>query len=163
MRLCPECRGYLPLGYWVLHITFFIEDHSGQPPIFPAILPPTVEAEVVAEARRAAVDAIETHDVEVLIFNPDATHEAPFFRLHSRINVEHQTPNFAQELAVNIRKLIMVAIEPIRVHIDHLEKALRNKLHRKKVREAANEHTVFASSVLGQGYYLYSIRQQRTA
>src|SRR2546429_923715 len=78
-RLCPKGRKYLLLRHGVLDITFFTEDDGRQPLVFSSILAPAVKAEVVAERCRAVVDAIETHNVEVLILDPDAPYEASLF------------------------------------------------------------------------------------
>jgi len=50
-----------------------------------------------------------------LIFDPDAAYEATLLGLHSRINVENQAANIAQELAADKGKLVMRAVEAIRV------------------------------------------------
>jgi len=63
--------------------------------------------------------------VIILILHPDPADEASFVVLPYGIDVEDQTTNFAQELAPNELKIVVLAIEAIHVQVDHLQEALR--------------------------------------
>src|ERR1700730_19212851 len=106
--------------------------------------------EVVVRARTAAIGAIETHDVEVLVFHPDAAGEASLARLGQWLHVEHQGSDFTEKLPADIVKLVVLLVEAVRVQVDHLQEAVRQKLHgeRKHIAEAAKHFMLDAAAGL---------------
>src|SRR4029077_9879991 len=87
----------------------------------------------------SAVSAIEPHNVEILILDPNATQEAAFSRLRQRRYVKHQTAHFAQKFALYVVKLVVLAVESGAVNEHHLQKAVRQILHRER-KEVPDAH-----------------------
>src|ERR1700694_2550621 len=122
--------------------------------------------EVVVGARASAVGTVKADDVEVLVFDPDAAGEASLAGLGQRSHIEHQGTDFAEKLPANIVKLVVLLVEAVRVHIDHLEETLRQILHsqRQHVAEAA-KHPPLASSLIAicQGVETDTLGKNRAA
>src|ERR1700676_3808206 len=106
--------------------------------------------EVVVCARAAAIRAIETHDVKILVFHPDAAGEASLARLGQWLHVEHQGSDFTEKLPADIVKLVVLLVEAVRVQVDHLQEAVRQKLHgeRQHIAEAAKHFMLDAAAGL---------------
>src|SRR5438445_11113869 len=81
----------------------------------------------MAGQRRTAVRAVETHNVEVLILHPDAPDKTSFARLRQWIDVKNQATHLAQKLAPHILNLVVLAVEAVRVQVDHLQETARDK------------------------------------
>src|SRR6266481_3788494 len=110
-RLRSEGFESRPLSLRASDAAFFDVDEGRKPLVLSGIRPPAVEIEVVAGQGRAAVGAVEAHDVIILILHPDTAHEAPFARLRQWIDVKDQATDLAQKLAPDIRNLVMRAVE----------------------------------------------------
>src|SRR5713226_4236198 len=121
--------------------------------------PPAIEIEIVAGQGRAAVRAVETHDVEILILHPDAAYEATFARLWQWIDVKHQTTNLAQKLASDILNLVMLAVEPVHVQVDHLQEAARDKFRGEKTGPPTENLVLHAAGVMLQRFKFHALRQ----
>src|SRR5713226_271149 len=121
--------------------------------------PPAIEIEIVAGQGRAAVRAVETHDVEILILHPNAADEATFARLRQWIDVKHQTTNLAQKLASDILNLVMLAVEPVHIQVDHLQEAARDKFRGEKAGPPTENLVLHAAGVMLQRFELHALRQ----
>ena len=95
----------------------------------------------------------------ILILHPDPANEASFVVLPYWIDVEDQTTNFAQELAPNVLKIVVLAIEAIHVQVDHLQEALREKFRREEASQAAEYLVVLGSTAAGQRFEFNTLRQ----
>src|SRR3974377_1646639 len=101
----------------------FLAIYDGRKPlVLSGIDAPAVKTE---RAGLGGVGAIETHDVVIPILRPDSASEVSFVRLGPWIDIENQAPNFAQELAMDVRKFIMLAVEAIHVAVNHLTEGRR--------------------------------------
>ena len=65
------------------------------------------------------IGAVQTNDVEFLVFHPEAAQEPALAGGFLRRYVEHQAPDIAQEFAPDIVELIVLAIEIAPVRVDH--------------------------------------------
>src|SRR5208283_6230765 len=106
-------------------------DESGQPETRLHIGAPAIEMEVPAGVAVPVVRAIEANDVEILIFHPDASHEAPLVILLGRRHVKYEAAYFAEKFAANIIKLIVLLVEAVGINKNHLQEAVGQELHRK--------------------------------
>src|SRR5262249_15968989 len=70
-------------------------------------------------------------------------------RLRPWIEIENQATNFAQELATDVRKFIMLAVEAIHIRVNHLQKGAREKVHREETPESA-QYIALATSTTNQ-------------
>src|SRR5260370_8206456 len=86
-----------------------------------------MKIEIVGEKEGRTVGPVEAYDVVILFLHPDASDETPFVVLPERPNVEDDAANFAQKLAANVLKLVVLTIEARGIQIDHLKEAARNK------------------------------------
>jgi hypothetical protein len=59
--------------------------------------------------------------VIILIFDPDPSDEASFVLVVERRDIKNQAPDFAQEFAAEVFKLVVLTIEAGSVRVDHLE------------------------------------------
>ncbi len=151
--LCPERLDQRVVG-------FFAVDERREPNILAGVRAPAVKIEVVGGLGLAAVAAVEAHDVIILVFYPNPTDKAPFVALRYRVDVENQTANLPKELASDVIKIVMLAVEPGCVHVDHLEETAGEKFHRDKSSQAA-KHAVLRVTVRDQGFDLYAFRELR--
>src|SRR5260370_6234306 len=85
--LCPR----------VSHAALFAVDERREPLVLSGIHAPAIEIEVVAGQGRAAVGAVEAHDVEILFLHPNAPDEAAFARLGQWIDVKDQATHLAHK------------------------------------------------------------------
>jgi len=65
------------------------------------------------------IRAIEPHNVEILILNPDATKETALAGVSFRRNVEDDTAYVTEKLAMNVFEIVMSAVEVVTVREDH--------------------------------------------
>src|SRR5258708_40152428 len=105
-----------------------------------------VEVKMPAGVPAAAVGAVKPDDVVILIFGPDAAQEAALAGLLLRRDVEHQAAHFAEKFAAHVIELVVLLVEAICVDEDHLQEAIRQKLHRerKEVADGAKDLLAFA-------------------
>src|SRR5258705_13157393 len=113
------------LGQRVVQIFLFTINEGRQPQAWLRIRAPAVEVEIPAGVSSSSVGAVETHNVEILIFHPNASEESAFARFRFRSDVENQATHFAQEFAAHVIELIVLPVEAIRVDEIHLLKPLR--------------------------------------
>src|SRR5713226_99208 len=158
-RLCPEGSESQALCLWVSHAALFAVDEGRKPLVLSRIHPPAIEIEVVADQRRPVVRAVETHDVEILILHPDAADEASFACLRQWIDVKYQTTHFAQKLASDILNLVMLAVEPVHIHVDHLQEAARDKFRVEKDGPPTENLVLHAAGVMLQRFEFHALRQ----
>ena len=111
----------------VLQVRFLAENKRGEPKSGLKIGAPAIEVQVKpVESRDGRIDAIETNDCEALILGPYAAFKASSAGLRQRRDVENEATHFTEELAANVVKLIVLAIEQVRIQINHLEEAFGN-------------------------------------
>src|SRR5713226_9903764 len=103
--------------------------------------------EVPTGVAAAAVRSVEAHNVKVLILHPNAAEEAALAGFRIRSDVEHQAAHFAQELAAYVVKLIMLLVEAVGVDENHLQKAVRQVLHRERKEISNAGENLFALGV----------------
>ena len=60
------------------------------------------------------ISSVETNDVVVLVFDPDAPFEEAIAGVFFRRNVEHHAANVAQKLAVHVAEVVVGAVEILR-------------------------------------------------
>ena len=92
------------------------------------------------------VGAIETHNVVVLIFHPDAAHEAALAGVLFGTYCEYQAAHVTQKFAVREAEVVMLAVKVGSVRIDHPGEAQGPVLNLVKSLEAAQKaglHTLF--------------------
>src|ERR1700693_3416162 len=112
-----------------MELAFFTVDEGGQPKIRLHVGAPAIKVEIPTGVAAAAVSAIETHHVVILILNPDASEEAAFAGLFAGSNVEHQAAHFTEEFAAHVIEFIVLFIETIGVAENHLQEAVWKVLH----------------------------------
>ncbi len=143
-RLCLEVQ---LLRQRVVQVSFFAVHKGRHPHAGLQIRAPTVEVEIPAGSPAAAVGAVKTHDVEILIFNPDAPEEAALAGLLHGRDVEHQAAHFADEFSAYVIKLVMLLVKAVRVDEDHLQEAVRQELHRKRKEVADRPENLFPLAI----------------
>src|SRR5215813_3644891 len=109
-------------GHRIVQIVFLAIDERRQPQSRLHVRAPAVEVEIPARMSGATVSAIESHNVEVLIFDPDPSEEAALAGLGQRRDVKHQATHFAQKFAFYVVELIMLPVESIGIDENHLQK-----------------------------------------
>src|ERR1700722_20476362 len=77
------------------------------------------------DARDRGVNAVKADNRESLIVGPNAALETAFPGFRQRCDVEHHATNSAQEFAPHKIKLIVLAIESVRININHLQETFR--------------------------------------
>src|SRR5713226_6277682 len=145
----------------ISHAAFFAVDVGREPLVLSGIHAPAIEIEVVARQGRAAVSAVETHDVVILILHPDAADETSFAGLRQWIDVKDQTTNLTQKLAPEILDLVMLAVEPVHVQVDHLQERARDKFPGEKASPPAENLVLHAASPTLQRFKLHALPQLR--
>ena len=95
------------------------------------------------------VSAIETDDVIVLIFDPNAAQKPALARFWKRGHVEYQAPDFTQEFSAHVIELVVLRIEAAGIDEDHLQKAVGQVLHgeREEIADAGEDLLAFAVCV----------------
>ncbi len=136
----------------------FTVDEGRKPEILSCIHAPAVKIEVMARQRRATVGAVKAHDVKILILDPDAPDEASFARLRQGIDVKNQATHLAQKFAAHIRNLVMLAVEPAHIQVNHLQETARDKFRREKT-GPVSENLVFHAGVMVQRFKLHALAQ----
>ena len=98
------------------------------------------------------VGAVKPHNVEVLIFHPDAPKEPALTSLIHGRDVKHQAAHFAQKFPAHVIEMVVLLVEAVRVDEDHLQEAVRQELHRegKEVADGA-ENLLSLAVVVRQG------------
>src|ERR1700704_1818429 len=132
-----------------MQLAFFAENEGGQPKIWLHVATPAIKVKIPAGVSAAAVSAVETHYVVILILNPDTSEEAALASFFSRSNVEHQTAHFAEKFAAHIVEFIMLFVETIGVDENHLQEAVGKVLHgeREKITDAGEDFFAFAAGI----------------
>src|ERR1700733_7649090 len=132
-----------------MQFAFFAVDEGGEPKIGLHVGAPAVKVEIPAGVATAAVSAVETHHVVILILNPDASEEAAFAGLFTGSYVEHQAAHFTEEFAAHVIEFIVGLIETIGVDENHLQEAIGEVLHgeREKIPNASEDLFAFAAGV----------------
>ncbi len=120
------------LGQRVVQVFFFAVYERREPQPRLCISPPAIEMEVPTCVSAAAIGAVEPHDMKVLILYPDTSKKAALTRFRIRTHIEHQAAHFAQEFAANVVKFVVLFVEPVGVDENHLQKAVRQVLHRER-------------------------------
>ena len=107
---------------------------------------PAVHVEEVGIARLRSIGSVQAHDVETLIFNPDAAEEAALAGLLFRRDVEHEAAHVAEEFAASVVEVIVLAVEVGAVGVDHPREAHGLVLDLVELLEAAEQaglHALF--------------------
>src|SRR6266850_6470498 len=76
----------------------------------------------------SAVCAVEPHNIEILVFYPDAAEKTALAALLLRRDVKHQTAHFAEEFAAHVVELVVLFVESVGVEKNHLQEAVRHEL-----------------------------------
>src|SRR5437763_8235652 len=95
---------------------------------------------VVTSTRMRIVRAIETYDVVILIFDPDAAEEASLAGIFLGCYIEDDAANLAEKLAAHKSEIVESALK-IFVHDHHLSKTQRHELQRINTAQLA-EHSL---------------------
>src|ERR1700758_3520456 len=111
-----------------MQAALFAVDKRRQPQVFSHIGAPAVEIEIVAYQGRPAIRAVDAYNVKVLIFHPDAPHEAPLVFLADRVDVKHQAAHFTQEFTPHVLDPVVQAVETVHVQENHLQESTRQEL-----------------------------------
>src|ERR1700752_2029538 len=130
-----------------MQIFFFAVYERREPQPRLRISPPAIEMKVPTRVSAAAVGAIEPHDVEILVLYPDPSKKAALTRFRIRTDIEHQAAHFAQEFAAHIVKLVVLFVEPVGVDENHLQKAVRQVLHRERKEISDAGENLFALGI----------------
>ncbi len=113
----------------ISQVGFLAEDESGKPKAGLQIQAPAIKVEVVAiDSAHGRVDAVETNNRVVLILRPHATLEPSAAGFRKRSDVEHDALDVAEEFGAHVVELIVLAIESVRVEVNHLQEALGNEI-----------------------------------
>src|SRR5258708_1308065 len=148
------------LGQGIVQISF-LAIHEGWHPLARLnIGAPAVEIEIPAGVPAAAVAAVKAHNVEILIFDPDAPKEPALAGLLLRRDVEHQAAHFAEEFPAHVIELVVLLVEAIGVDEDHLQEAVLQELQseRKEVADRAENLLSLAVDVR-QGDQVDALRE----
>ena len=136
----------------VLHaraeVAFFAVNVGRHPVAGNQVQAPAIHVEEYSVARRGSVGSVEAHDVESLIFDPDAAHEAALAGVLFGGHIEHEAAHVAEEFATNIGEAIVFAVEVGMIGIDHPRKSQGLILNLEELLEAAHEtglHVGFGS------------------
>ena len=125
-------------------VAFLAVDVSWHPITRDQIQPPAVHVEVISVARRTRISAVQPHDVEVLVLNPDAAEKASASSVFFRRQIEHQAAHVAQELAPRVVKIVVLPVKVVAVGEDHPGKAQRLVLELELLREPAQKMLLHA-------------------
>src|SRR6267143_4025066 len=133
--IAPEARLRLKVELFrqiVVHVLFFAVHEGRHPHTRLHIRAPAVKVEPPAGMSVAAVCAVEPHNIEILVFHPDAAKKTALAALLLWRDVKHQAAHFAEEFAAHIVKLVVLFVESVGVEKNHLQEAIRHKLQRKR-------------------------------
>src|ERR1700733_14779429 len=115
------------VAHEIFEVRFLAENVSGQPEAGLNVQTPTVKVKIKSvDSSDRGIHTVKSHNCETLILGPNATLEPAFARLGQRGQVEDHAANFAQEFATNVVELVVLAIEAVRIDVNHLQKAIRN-------------------------------------
>src|SRR5207237_4961843 len=85
--------------------------------------------EEITRLAGALVSAIKAHDMEALVFHPDAPLETPAVVLFCGRHVKDEAAYFAQKLAPHVFEFVVLFIERVHIDVNHLQEAAWQKLH----------------------------------
>src|SRR5215467_3218712 len=74
-----------------------------------------------------------------IVFCPDAAGKAALPRVGKWIDIKDQAAHFAEKFAASICEFVVLAVEAVRIQVDHLQKAAGQKLRRKEPGNAREE------------------------
>src|SRR5208282_1200206 len=100
---------------------------------------PAVHVEVITITRGTRISAVEPHNAEVLILNPDASEKASASRVFFRRQIKHQAAHIAQKLAPRVVKIVVLPVKVVAVDEDHPRKAERLVLEFELLGESAQK------------------------
>src|ERR1700739_1291973 len=116
-RLCFERE---LLGNGVVQVSLLAVDKSRKPLIFACVHSPAVKMEIVVRFCRTRKGTVESHDVIIVVLRPEAAYKSSFARLFLRGYVKNQAAYFSQEFAPHVIEFVMLAVESVRIDVDHL-------------------------------------------
>ena len=90
------------------------------------------------------ISAVQAHNAEVLILNPDAAEKAAASGVFFRRQIEYQAAHVAQELAPRIAEIIVLPVKVVAVGEDHPGKAQGLVLELELLREPAQKTLLHA-------------------
>ena len=90
------------------------------------------------------ISSVQTHNVEILILNPDTAEEATAAGVFFRRQVKYQAAHVAQELAPGVVEIVVLPVEVVAVDEDHPRKAQRLVLEFELLRELAQKMLLHA-------------------
>ncbi len=165
--ITPQARLRLEvqlLGQRVVQVFFFTVHERGDPQAGLRVGAPAIEMEVPTGAPAAAISAVETHDMIILILYPDASQETALARFRVRSNVEHQAAHFTQEFAAHVLKFVVLLVEAVGIDENHLQETVRQILHRERKEISNAGKNLFALGVgIGQGNQVHALGKIRAA
>src|SRR6202158_5133171 len=91
-----------------------------------------------------SISAVQTHNVEVLILNPDTAEKAPTSSVFFRRQIKHQAAHVAQELAPRVVEIVVLPVKVVAVGEDHPRKAQRLVLDLDPLRDSAQKTLLHA-------------------
>src|SRR5579863_2667307 len=99
--------------WWNVPLTrgFFAIDIGRQPDSWLRVHAPTVKMKIGVVVRLVGISAVEPNDVEVMVFNPNASCERSLGRFLSGLHVNHNTSHLSQELLSHKREVVIVLLE----------------------------------------------------
>ena len=118
-------------------VAFLAVDVSGHPVTRDQIQPPAVHVVVIIVTRSVCISAVQAHNAEVLILNPDSAEKAPASSVFFRRQVKYQAAHVAQELAPRVVEIVVLPVKVVAVGEDHPRKAQRLVLELEPLREPA--------------------------
>src|SRR5712664_501246 len=133
--IAPEARLRLKVELFrqiVVHVLFFAVHEGRHPHTRLHIRTPAVKVEPPAGMSVAAVCAVEPHNIEILVFHPDAAEKPALAALFLWGDVKYQAAHFAEEFAAHVVELVVLFVESVGVEENHLQEAVRHKLQRKR-------------------------------
>src|ERR1700735_2873979 len=115
------------VAHEVFQVRFLAENVSGQPEAGLHVQTPAVKVKIKpVDSSDRRIHTVKSHNREALILGPNASLEPAFSRFGQRGQVEDYAANFAQELPANVVELIVLAVESVRVDVNHLEEPIGN-------------------------------------
>src|ERR1035441_10418412 len=100
---------------------------------------PAVHVKVITVARRMRISAVQPHNAEVLILNPDPAEKAPTAGVFFGRQIEYQATYVAQKLAPRIAEIIVLPVKVVAVDEDHPGKAQGLVLELELLRQPAQK------------------------
>src|SRR5205085_8895129 len=134
--LCLECHFVLRSK---AEVAFFAVDVSRYPVSRDQVQTPAIHMEEVSITRAWSIGAVQADNVEVLVFDPDASQKASVPSAFLWRDIEHQRANITQKLSPRIAKLIVRLVKVVAIGKQHPGETERLILHLEVLRDSAQQ------------------------